>query len=249
MVDVIPRRSWCDLPPARQAPTIALPAPRVWLHHGAVGTSSIATAVGYVRHHLGRGWLDVGYSFLIADGKVLEGRGAGRQGAHTAGDNSRSHGICIVGDYSRTDPSDRDLAALVALLRHGHARGWWPSAQLTGGHRDAPGASTACPGARLHRAIDTINARAAGTDEEDEVYVVRCGDKGQRARRAQVVIQAAGKKAGMGDLLPRFGADGHYGDETAAAVDRLAKRAKLPEDGSTGMDVLVLDYARNWLSG
>jgi len=95
--------------------------------------------------------------------------------------------------------------------------------------------------------LATLRAVLGPTSEEDDVYVVRNGARGDRVRRAQVVLQAAGEKAGMGNLLPRFGTDGHYGAETAAAVDRLARRARLPEDGSTGMDVLVLDYCRNWL--
>lgn len=85
--------------------------------------------------------------------------------------------------------------------------------------------------------------------EEDDVYVVRYNQRGPRVRRAQAVLQVAGQKAGLGELLPRHGVDGHYGAETAAAVDRLAKRAGLDAEGDTGMDVLVLDYCRNWLSG
>ena len=87
-----------------------------------------------------------------------------------------------------------------------------------------------------------------GSGEGDDVYVVRQGEEGARVVRAQKVLQAAGVAAGEGDLLPRFGPDGGYGGETAAAVDVMAARAGLPSDGDTGMDVLVLDYCRNWLS-
>ena len=49
-------------------------------------------------HSVGRlcsqGWSDIGYSFLIGgDGRVYEGRGWGRVGAHTYGYNSRAYGI------------------------------------------------------------------------------------------------------------------------------------------------------------
>ena len=41
-----------------------------------------------------KGWSDIGYSFLIGgDGRVYEGRGWGRVGAHTYGYNSRAYGI------------------------------------------------------------------------------------------------------------------------------------------------------------
>ena len=165
-MNIVPRNDWAgDIPPNGTPPRIALPAPRLWLHHGADGDSTIDTARAYARYHIRqRGWLDIGYSFVIADGQVLEGRGAGRSGAHTAGDNDESHGICIAGDYTSRPPSDADLDALIWLLRHGTSQGWWGTGQLTGGHRDAPGASTSCPGDALHRLIPDINRRATGDD-------------------------------------------------------------------------------------
>jgi hypothetical protein len=135
--------------------------PAVWLHHGASGSSSVATANAYARHHIVTNrWADVGYSWLIAGGQVLEGRGPGREGAHTAGHNGRSYGICLAGNYHMTPPAARDLDALRWLLSHGVERGWWDRPHVTGGHRDAPGASTACPGDALNQAIPTINRPA-----------------------------------------------------------------------------------------
>lgn len=165
-MDIVPASQWRR---ERWRTPAAIPTPtsEVWLHHGAAGTSSLATLRAYERHHVRiNGWAALGYSFAVAGGKVYEGRGAARQGAHTQGRNGVSHGIVIVGDYSRNAPADRDLDALVELLRHGHDRRWWRSAELTGGHRDAPGAQTACPGAALHRLIPDINRRAAAPDDE-----------------------------------------------------------------------------------
>lgn len=88
-----------------------------------------------------------------------------------------------------------------------------------------------------------LGGSQAATNEEDDVYVVRHDQRGARVERAQRIIQAAGRTFGE-DLLPRFGADGHYGDETASAVNVIARRARLDEDGGTGMDALVLDYCR-----
>lgn len=154
---IVARSEWCDTPRRSQPGRIPLPAPDVWLHHGASGTSSIRTARAYARFHIGtRGWQDIGYSFIIAEGQVLEGRGAGRSGAHTSGHNTTSHGIAIAGDYTNRDPDPADVDALRWLLRHGYESGWWPSPTITGGHRQAPGASTTCPG-RLTRFIPSIN--------------------------------------------------------------------------------------------
>ena len=181
-MNIVPRNEWAgDIRPNGTPSPIPTPAPRLWLHHGAAGSSTIATARGYTRFHIGLGWQDIGYSFLIAEGKVLEGRGAGRQGSHTRGDNRESHGIVVCGDYTRSDPSQRDLDALRWLLHFGYARGWWPSPKFTGGHRDAPGASTSCPGDRLHRLIPTINAEPKPDLDEEDDMIVR-GDSGRTVR-------------------------------------------------------------------
>ena len=100
---------------------------------------------------------------------------------------------------------------------------------------------TRAAGANL--TLATLRAVLGGPEEAD-VYVVKMNDEGPRVTRAQTVVQAAGRAAGLGDLLPKYGADGDYGDETAGAVNRVAKAAGLPEDGGTGLDVLVLDWCR-----
>ena len=152
---IIPYAEWCEIPFNRQPSRIALTQPAVWLHHGASGTSSIRTARAYARYHNSKGWAGIGYSWLVAEGKVLEGRGPGKAGAHTSGHNTRSYGICMVGNYDRYPPSDADIDALVWLLEHGHRAGWFAEPKLSGGHRDV--GTTACPGASLYNLIPTIN--------------------------------------------------------------------------------------------
>ena len=155
---VIPYAEWCDVPFNRQPASMPIRQSDVWLHHGAAGTSSIRTARAYARHHNGKsGWAGLGYSWLIADGQVLEGRGPGRAGSHTQGHNSKSYGICMVGDYQRVPPSDKDVDALVSLLIHGRDSGWFTTSRLSGGHRDV--GTTACPGDALYRLIPTINRK------------------------------------------------------------------------------------------
>lgn len=166
-MDIVPASQWRTLD-WRLSPTIVTPSPELYLHHGASGTSSLSTLIAYERHHvIGNGWPGgLGYNFAIAAGRIYEGRGAGRQGAQVQGRNRLSHGIVICGDYTSRNPADRDLDALVWLVRHGHARGWWPST-ITGGHRDAPGAQTACP-ARLRSYIPEVNLRATRSTPPQE---------------------------------------------------------------------------------
>ena len=175
-MNIISRAEWGARSPSRPPTPIATPTPRLWLHHTAGALDAGGNGVwwddvrGIQNFHIDvRKWIDIGYSFVVGGGKVYEGRGAGIAGGHTEGDNSRSHAICLVGDYSWMDPTDRDLAAIVDLTVHGHKNGWWPN-QITGGHRDAPGAQTACPGDRLYARIPDLNrlitARLAAPEDD-----------------------------------------------------------------------------------
>ena len=54
------------------------------------------------RWHLKRGFSDIGYHYLIGiDGKVHEGRNVNISGAHTAGYNAHSIGVCYVGGLDK----------------------------------------------------------------------------------------------------------------------------------------------------
>lgn len=167
MVEIIPRDWWGAKPPKSTPVQIAVPTPKLYLHHaaGAVlpGDDSVSDLdLQRIRsiqsyHQVNRGWNDIAYSFLMdPDGYVFEGRGAGIAGGHTKGQNTVSHAICVMGNYD-TQKLDEDLLPRIAeLVRYGHSEGWWPD-QFTGGHRDAPLANTSCPGKNLYSQLPTIN--------------------------------------------------------------------------------------------
>lgn len=117
-------------------------------HAGDVLAEARAHAAHLItaRPDLGHDWP---YSFGLAPDVadpdhtiIVEGRGFGRSGAHTAGWNSTRYGVVLFGDY-RTD-----------RITPGQVRGArWLGAQLfrsqdaaiTWGHHDAPGNATECP--------------------------------------------------------------------------------------------------------
>ncbi|MHA6626890.1 peptidoglycan recognition protein family protein [Pseudonocardia sichuanensis] len=146
-----------------------LPATRLYLHHSVTiapdlappfidDDAAIRTLEQIGEDRFGRG---ISYTFAITPvGRIYEGHGIGRQGAHTKGLNSMSRAICWVGNYESQKPTPQMVDATVRLVRHGHAQGWWP-ARFAGGHRDAPGASTACPGRHAYALIGDMNLRAA----------------------------------------------------------------------------------------
>jgi hypothetical protein len=173
-MEIIGRAQWGARYPAGFGPA-PLPARELWLHHTAMATppadQDVDQDVGDVRQierigqqRFGGG---ISYTFVVCpSGRVFEGTGVDRQGAHTKGRNSISRAIVLHGNYDVAPPTSAMLAAVADLVAQGAASHWWP-AQLTGGHRDAPGASTACPGRYAYAQIATINAAARGAAREE----------------------------------------------------------------------------------
>lgn len=99
--------------------------------------------------HLQRGWLDVGYHYVIRrDGTVETGRDVRVPGAHARGFNHVSLGICLAGGVEsdgKTAESNFTHAqweALELLIRDLLAE--YPDAEVLG-HRDLPNVNKACP--------------------------------------------------------------------------------------------------------
>ncbi|APU20960.1 peptidoglycan recognition family protein [Actinoalloteichus sp. GBA129-24] len=167
-MQIISRASWGARFPDgfRAAP---IPAREVWLHHSVTSGSGAAAvrtleAVGQSRFAGG-----ISYTFVVdSAGRIYEGHSVGRQGAHTGGRNDISRAICLIGNYETQQMTDQQIRAVAWLLRHGAAHGWWRANQLNGGHRDAPGASTACPGRHAQARIGEINRLAASDDDLED---------------------------------------------------------------------------------
>jgi hypothetical protein len=126
----------------------------LWLHHSV--TKATADPVRDARQIANIGIQRFGrmsYSFVVhPDGTILEGQN-GHVGAHTRGQNSTTQAICCVGNFE-TDPVTAEMVASIRLL----VRDFGP---LLGGHRDAPGAATACPGRNLQGRLPELRVAAA----------------------------------------------------------------------------------------
>jgi N-acetylmuramoyl-L-alanine amidase len=97
-------------------------------------------------HVNGRGWSDIGYHYVITlDGEVHAGRPLIRAGAHVAGLNATSIGICYVGGLDKTGkPKDTRTKAQKKALYDLTATllGRFPGATVHG-HNEF--AAKACP--------------------------------------------------------------------------------------------------------
>ena len=174
-------------------PAIGTTVKVVFVHHTAdsAGTADCAGSAAHVRailayHVKSRGWLDIGYNFLVDQcGTLFEGRkgGVGKAvvGAHTYGFNSDSAGIVVLGTYTKDGISAAarktiSQVAAAKLTQYGfdpattgklteHATdGKFPVNTVVtfnriAGHRD--GVNTVCPGDGLYAQLPAIRIEAS----------------------------------------------------------------------------------------
>jgi N-acetylmuramoyl-L-alanine amidase len=101
------------------------------------------------RWHRARGWVGVGYHFVVRrDGTLEKGRDIDAVGAHVKGYNNKSVGICLVGGVMEEDkktPEDNftqnQFDTVTALLKKLHDM--YPESKIVG-HRELD-AGKACP--------------------------------------------------------------------------------------------------------
>ena len=189
---VVRRADWgADEAMKGHDPPAFAPVRRVSLHHtaGSEGDDPAATVRAiYAYHTKANGWNDIGYNFLVdSAGRIYEGRyardyapgeiptaedreGRGVIGAHTAGNNTGTVGVALLGDYSGdARPTSAAVAAAERLIawkadRHDidvAGTTMWSTGERSTliGHRDA--VATACPGDRLYDQLPGMRQRIA----------------------------------------------------------------------------------------
>jgi peptidoglycan recognition protein len=109
------------------------------------------------RYHLHQRWAGIGYNFLIfQSGRLYEGRGWGRTGAHAGQPANRERiGVCFVIDGDVREPSTAAWEAARALILAGIAQGDLPRDYEVTGHRDHMDGRT-CPGARVYAVLSRL---------------------------------------------------------------------------------------------
>ncbi|KAL4706907.1 hypothetical protein ACJJTC_012366 [Scirpophaga incertulas] len=98
------------------------------------------------------GFTDIPYSFMIGgNGKVYEGAGWQRIGAHTFGYNAKSIGIGFIGDFRDKLPTSKALQAAKDLLVYGVENKHLAEDYKLLGHRQLT--NTISPGEELYTEI------------------------------------------------------------------------------------------------
>jgi hypothetical protein len=140
------------------------PMPRrvstIYLHHTVTrATNDPCRDMRHVENVLASRGLAPGYSFVFhPSGVVLVGAGP-MKGAHTAGQNGSSYGFAFLGNYDETEPGWPMFASAGFMLNLLRWLGAVPadlSATRLLGHKNAPGAATACPGRHLAPRVEAV---------------------------------------------------------------------------------------------
>ena len=156
-MNIVTRAEWGALPPTHQTATTAVEA---WLHHTAGNRYGPEYMRSMQRFHMeSRGWSDIAYNYVVdpTDLTVYVGRGGGIRPGAQKSHNTGTIAICVMGDWRNRTPEPELLDTLADLMVHLHREGWAPK-HFDGGHRQAPGQSTTCPG-DLVNYIGAINER------------------------------------------------------------------------------------------
>ena len=181
------RSCWC---PSMNCPEDSTPfytdPSHIIIHHSAGNTMSndfgAVVSLYYDFHVNTNGWDDIGYNWLVdPDGVIYEGRGLDKLGAHFSCMNGNTIGICLIGDYTQTRPTDEALLGvekicawlaskyqLDVLSRNYHSSSELDLFSITS-HRDgnpSPNgcSTTTCPGDSLYQFLGSIRQNVSDSE-------------------------------------------------------------------------------------
>ncbi|HUW00748.1 MAG TPA: N-acetylmuramoyl-L-alanine amidase [Acidimicrobiales bacterium] len=241
------RAEWGARPP-KYRNGLASTANGVFMHHTVTSIAPAASIWRAVQnfHMDTRGWADVAYSFGIdvVTGQILEGRGIGIAGGHTAGYNSSSHAICWIANTDDVNPTAAAKRAWLAVLHTIEARyGNGPER----GHRDV--AQTGCPGGYGYTWLKAGFPTSGSPGEPPPpppppppsgTRVLAKGMVGDDVKQWQTRL------AGRGYWIA---ADGAFGDLTEGVTKWFQEGRKIDVDGKVGPQTLASMTAaekENW---
>lgn len=164
-VTVNPRSAWTTASPitSRAEPNYRIS--RITVHHDGMNAFTSASADSAAkrieairRSHVGNGWADIGYHYVIDPaGRVWEGRPVSLQGAHVRNNNEENLGIMCLGNYNNQSFTRAQSATLVALIHDQMAR-YSVNASRLYTHQEL--VATACPGRSLQ--AEMVRLRTPG---------------------------------------------------------------------------------------
>lgn len=128
---------------------------------GAGGAAEIRAIQGVERHHAEvNGWAGIGYHWIVCQsGRIFEGRGWERIGAHASGHNETTYGIALAIDGQQHEPTKDAIDSVRWLIEDGVRLGYIATDYTLQGHRDV--GSTTCPGDLVYAMLEDFRPEGA----------------------------------------------------------------------------------------
>lgn len=217
---------------------------RIVLHHAAASTCDVKTIHAW---HLNRGFSGIGYHFLVRkDGTIERGRAENLVGAHVAGHNRDSIGICFEGNFETETMGEAQKNAgeeLVEYLKQKY------SISIVVRHKDL--ADTACPGKNFpfEEILQGIKTETKQPEQVCDNKLVEDGIWGKETtKRAQEVFGTpvdgviSGQLKSCAKYFPGI-VSASYGRGGSALVRAMQFEFCITEDGYIGKQfVLTLQH-------
>jgi hypothetical protein len=96
---------------------------------------------------------------IFASGRVYAGTSFNRVGAHTKGHNTKGAGFVLIGNFQTKNPTKKQWASLIKIIRQEKAKGRLKANAPIYGHFET--SATACPGAKVRPRMAEIRKDAA----------------------------------------------------------------------------------------
>lgn len=188
--------------------------------------------------HQSRFGLGPGYSFLIApSGRIYEGQGWGRVGAHTRNRNSQGYGFCALIDGTEDDVTDTLVGAMVWIATEGIRLGHLVQDVQRLPHSAV--VATLCPGQKIIERLTPhgLQSQACTGNSCNRIGAARTQPtlrEGKGGVHGSHVEKMAIRylQAFLG-MLPSH-VTGYFGPETRRHVERFQREYGLVADGIVG---------------
>lgn len=137
-------------------------------HHSLTDDNKVLSDFqAILKYHLSIGMKDIAYNdiFEFEKGKLVhkDGRKVWENGAHTIGQNTKSIGFCLVGNYDKDTPTEEQYDFIAEKLHKKYANTW--GALPFHGHREY--AIKTCPGRNFD--IKAVENRYRKLENKEEI--------------------------------------------------------------------------------
>lgn len=213
---------------------------RIILHHAAASVCDAKTIHAW---HLGRGFSGIGYHFLVRkNGTIERGRAENLVGAHAAGNNSNSIGICFEGNFETESMGEAQKNAgkeLIAYICNKYG------IDVIIRHKDV--ASTACPGKNFpytellnyKSSVQTTDAKPQkNTVAEDGIWGTGTTKRAQEVFGTPVDGVISGQLSSCKKYFPGI-TSVSYGKGGSSLVRTMQKWLGIKEDGYIGKEFVT----------